>query len=176
MEGLVLKRTDAPYRPGKPAAGWLKWRERHPVDLIVVGVTATDPAHQALVLAQPNHTGRLRPVAVTLPIGNALRAEIAPLLHPEGDVRDLPQTVVGLPGSGHRGRYLPVLPEVVLEVQADQATPEWGRVPPPRARQPDPLRHDPRGRPPHGAGPGRRATGGDRQADLTRSLRPAALA
>ncbi|MFJ9448390.1 hypothetical protein ACIRRH_42260 [Kitasatospora sp. NPDC101235] len=127
VEGLVLKRTDAPYRPGKPAGGWLKWRERHPVDLIVVGVTATDPAHQALVLAQPNHAGRLRPVAVTLPIGTVLRAEIAPLLHPEGDVRDLPEPVVGLPGSGHRGRYLPVLPEVVLEVQADQARPEWGR-------------------------------------------------
>ncbi|MFH8386986.1 ATP-dependent DNA ligase [Kitasatospora sp. NPDC018058] len=127
VEGLVLKRTDAAYQPGKTASGWLKWRERHPLDLVVVGVTATDPAHQALVLAQPNHAGRLRPVAVTLPIGPALRTEIAPLLHPEGDVRDLPETVVGLPGAGRRGRYLPVLPEVVLEVRADQATPEFGR-------------------------------------------------
>ncbi|MFB7673203.1 hypothetical protein ACFC26_17515 [Kitasatospora purpeofusca] len=127
VEGLVLKRTDAPYRPGRTATSWLKWRERHPVDLIVIGVTATDPAHQALVLAQPNANGRLRPVAVTLPVGAALRTEIAPLLHPEGEVRDLPQTVEGLPGSGHRGRYLPVLPEVVLEVQADQEAPEFGR-------------------------------------------------
>ncbi|MER6399335.1 hypothetical protein ABT263_25305 [Kitasatospora sp. NPDC001603] len=54
VECLVLKRKDSPYRPGKTAAGWLKWRERHPIDLIVVGVTAATPARQALVLAQPS--------------------------------------------------------------------------------------------------------------------------
>jgi ATP-dependent DNA ligase len=132
VEGAVLK-PDAAYRPGRASGGWLKWRRTHTVDLIVTGVTATAPAHQALVLSLPDHTGRLRAVAVTLPIGTKLRSEVAPLLHPVGDVQELPGIVAGLPGSPPV-RYVPVLPEVVVEVEADQKAPtEWGR-----------FRHNPR--------------------------------
>ncbi len=131
VEGVVLK-PNTPYRGGE-ASGWLKWRRRHTVDLIVVGVTNTEPARQALVLAQPDPTGRLRTVGVTLPIGAAMRAQIAPLLHPAGDLRELPGVVAGLPGSP-RVPYVPVSAEIVVEVEADQDAPrEFGR-----------FRHNPR--------------------------------
>ncbi|MGF1427096.1 hypothetical protein ACQRUO_11430 [Kitasatospora sp. LaBMicrA B282] len=120
VEGAVLK-PDAAYRPGR-AGGWLKWRRTHTIDLIVTGVTATAPAHQALVLSLPDHAGRPRAVAVTLPIGSRLRSQIAPLLHPVGKARELPGVVGGLPGS-RPVRYVPVRPEVVVEVQADQVAP-----------------------------------------------------
>jgi ATP-dependent DNA ligase len=124
IEGLVVK-PDVPYRAG-PRSGWVKWRQRHTVDAVVVGVTVGAPARQAVVLAQEVR-GRLRPVGVSLPLGAALRRELAPLLVPSGVVRELSGTVGGLPGADPI-RYLPVEPTVVVECEADQVAPaEFGR-------------------------------------------------
>ncbi|MFH8573015.1 hypothetical protein [Streptomyces sp. NPDC017993] len=41
-------------------------------------------------------------------------------------MRELPGTVGGLPGADPI-LYLPVLPEIVVELQADQLRPEFGR-------------------------------------------------
>lgn len=125
IEGAVAKKLDGPYRSGRQS-GWLKWRQHHTVEAVVVGVTQAEPAYQALVIAQPIR-GRLRTVGVTLPIGDQLRREIAPLLHPAGPVRELPGTVGGLP-SADPIPYLPVEPTLVVELEADQAAPtEFGR-------------------------------------------------
>jgi ATP-dependent DNA ligase len=124
IEGLVGK-PDSPYRAGVKS-GWIKWRQRHTTEAVIVGVTRTAPAHQALVIAQPVR-GRLRTVGVTLPIGDRLRGEIAPLLRPAGPARELPGTVGGLPGADPIP-YVPVHPDLVLEIEADQAAPtEFGR-------------------------------------------------
>lgn len=126
IEGAVAKRIQDPYRPGRQS-GWLKWRQRHTVEAVIVGVTRAEPAYQALVLAQPDQHGRLRTVGVTLPIGDRLRREIAPLLQPAGPARELPGTVGGLPGADPIP-YLPVEPTTVVEIEADQETPtEFGR-------------------------------------------------
>lgn len=125
IEGAVAKKLDGAYRFGRQS-GWLKWRQRHTVDAVVVGVTQATPAYQALVLAQPIR-GQLRTVGVSLPIGDKLRAEIAPLLRPTGPACELPGTVGGLPGADPIP-YLPVSPDLVVEIEADQAAPsEFGR-------------------------------------------------
>ncbi|MDO0930768.1 hypothetical protein QQY66_03390 [Streptomyces sp. DG2A-72] len=66
VEGLVGKKTDAPYAAGL-ASGWVKWRERHTTEAVVIGVTGTTPETQALVLGRPTG-GRMRAVGVSLPL------------------------------------------------------------------------------------------------------------
>jgi ATP-dependent DNA ligase len=128
VEGLVAK-PDISYGAGRTASGWLKWRRTHTTSAIVVGVHGHVPATQALVLARPRTDGRLRVVGLSLPVGLVLRREIAPLLHPDPDrpgEHELPGTVGGLPGSPPV-RYVPVLPEVVVDLEVDQAGLEFGR-------------------------------------------------
>lgn len=129
IEGLVAK-PDIAYGAGRTASGWLKWRRTHTTSAIVVGVHGHAPATQALVLALPRADGRLRAVGVSLPIGLVLRREIAPLLRPDPQrpgEHELPGTVGGLPGSPPV-RYVPVLPEVVVDLEVDQPKLEFGRI------------------------------------------------
>ncbi|MEU7158915.1 ATP-dependent DNA ligase [Streptomyces chrestomyceticus] len=128
VEGIVSK-PDKPYTAGRAGSGWLKWRRRHTLDVAVLGVTGTTPATQALVLGLPRSRGALRAVGVSLPLPAALRHQLAGLLHPQdgGARSELPGTVGGLPGSPPIF-YLPVRPDVVVEIEADQAAPtEWRR-------------------------------------------------
>ncbi|MFH8574089.1 hypothetical protein [Streptomyces sp. NPDC017993] len=60
-------------------------------------------------------------------MGGELRRAAAPLLNPAGTtMRELPGTVGGLPGADPI-LYLPVHPEIVVELQVDQLRPEFGR-------------------------------------------------
>ncbi|MEV4190720.1 hypothetical protein [Streptomyces toxytricini] len=103
----------------------MKWRRRHTAEAVVIGVTGTAPARQALVLGRM-WAGRMRAVGVSLPVGDRLRAAVAPLLHPTGEqIRALPGTIGGLPGA-EPIPYLPVMPEVVVEIEADGRL-EFGR-------------------------------------------------
>ncbi|GAA1112006.1 hypothetical protein JBF12_41295 [Streptomyces javensis] len=125
VEGLVCKRADGRYAEGL-RSGWLKWRQRHTTEAVVIGVTGTTPATQALVLGRPR-SGRMRAVGVTLPLGDRLRQAVAPLLRAASDeMRELPGTVGGLPGADPVP-YLPVVPEVVVEIEVDQERLEFGR-------------------------------------------------
>lgn len=125
VEGLVGKRTGAPYAAGL-ASGWVKWRQRHTTEAVVIGVTGRTPAAQALVLGRPKG-GRMRAVGVSLPLAQQVRLAVAPLLHAAGGgMRELPGTVGGLPGADPV-RFLPVKPEVVVEIEVDQARLEFGR-------------------------------------------------
>ncbi|WP_308289605.1 ATP-dependent DNA ligase [Streptomyces muensis] len=123
VEGLVAKPSGR-YAEGL-RSGWLKWRRRHTTEAVVIGVTATAPAAQALVLGRPSG-GRMRAVGVSLPLPQPLRLAVAPLLHPAGGMRELPGTVGGLPGADPV-RYRPVAPEVVVEIEVDQERLELGR-------------------------------------------------
>jgi ATP-dependent DNA ligase len=125
VEGLVGKRRNAPYAAGL-ASGWVKWRQRHTTEAVVIGVTGTTPAVQALVLGRPTG-GRMRAVGVSLPLAQQVRLAVAPLLHATGGgKRELPGTVGGLPGADPV-RFLPVKPEVVVEIEVDQERLEFGR-------------------------------------------------
>ncbi|WP_260327397.1 ATP-dependent DNA ligase [Streptomyces sp. TLI_185] len=125
VEGLVGKRTDAPYAADL-ASGWVKWRQRHTTEAVIIGVTGRTPATQALVLGRLKG-GQMRAVGVSLPLTQEVRLAVAPLLHAAGgDMRELPGTVGGLPGADPV-RFLPVMPEVVVEIEVDQARLEFGR-------------------------------------------------
>lgn len=89
VEGLVSKRTDAPYAAGL-TSGWVKWRERHTAGVVIIGVTGRTPATQALVLGRPTG-GRMRAVGVSLPLTQQVRLAVAPLLRAAGDeMHELP--------------------------------------------------------------------------------------
>ncbi|MFD8781266.1 hypothetical protein [Kitasatospora sp. NPDC059599] len=126
IEGVVAKPTN-PYLP-RYGSGWTKWRRRHTTEAVITGITAAaNPNQQAAVLAKPDTTGQLRPVGVSLPLEPALRSHLASLLEPVGDqLAELPGTVGGLPGSPPV-TYLPVVPQVVVEILTDQDHPEFGR-------------------------------------------------
>ncbi|MEV1042950.1 ATP-dependent DNA ligase [Streptomyces sp. NPDC050204] len=125
VEGAMGKRADGRYVAGR-SSGWVKWRRRHTVEAVVIGVTGATPAAQALVLGR-SHAGKMRAVGVSLPLGQDLRKAVAPLLHAtDAQTRELSGTVGGLPGAAPIC-YLPVAPEVVVEVEVDQERPEFGR-------------------------------------------------
>ncbi|MFC9914613.1 hypothetical protein [Streptomyces sp. NPDC059862] len=55
-QSIVNKRTDALYVGGL-SSGWVKWRQRHTTEAVVIGVTDATPTAQALVSGRPR--GRL---------------------------------------------------------------------------------------------------------------------
>ncbi|MFJ6384703.1 ATP-dependent DNA ligase [Kitasatospora sp. NPDC092039] len=120
VEGCVLKPARSRYIAGY-SSGWRKFRVTTTVEAVVVGIVpGSSPARQAAVLAQPDARGRLRPVGISLPLDQAQRSELASLLHPTGsDLTELPGTLGGLPGSAPVA-FLPVEPEVVVEIETDE--------------------------------------------------------
>ncbi|MFG2910935.1 hypothetical protein ACGF13_38545 [Kitasatospora sp. NPDC048286] len=120
VEGCVLKPANSRYTAGY-SSGWRKFRVTTTAEAVVVGIVpGSSPTRQAAVLAQPDARGRLRPVGISLPLDQAQRSELAPLLHPAGsDLTELPGTVGGLPGSPPVV-FLPVEPEVVVEIETDE--------------------------------------------------------
>jgi hypothetical protein len=112
MEGLVGKRTDAPYAAGL-ASGWVKWCERHTAEGVIIGVTGGRPAAQALVLGRPAG-GRMRAVGVSLPLPQQVRLTVAPLLH----------------AAGEEMSVFPMTPLwTVSSLSAQVTTPNWPRRP-----------------------------------------------
>ncbi|MDX3643958.1 ATP-dependent DNA ligase [Streptomyces sp. MB09-02B] len=125
VEGLVGKRTLAPYAAGF-ASGWVKWRERHTTEAVVIGVAGTTPETQALVLGRPRD-GRMHAVGVSLPLTPNQRLAVGPLLHASGEeMREVPGAACGLPGAD-AVRYWPVKAEVVVEIEVDRPGTEPGR-------------------------------------------------
>ncbi len=125
VEGLVGKKLDGRHVDGV-RSGWVKWRQRHTTEAVVIGVTGATPAAQALVLGRPCG-GLMRAVGVSLPLAQQVRVAVAPLLHAAGGgMRELPGTVGGLLGA-EPVRYLPVKPEVVVDIEVEQERLEFGR-------------------------------------------------
>ncbi|GGU41099.1 hypothetical protein GCM10010289_72500 [Streptomyces violascens] len=124
VEGIVAKRAAGRYVDGL-RSGWVKWRQRHTTEAVVIGVTGATPAAQAFVLGRRSG-GRMRAVGVSLPVGDRLRREVASLLRAAGERQELAGTVGGLPGADPVW-YVPVEPEVVVEIEVDQDRLEFGR-------------------------------------------------
>jgi ATP-dependent DNA ligase len=115
VEGLVAKKVSEPYRAGR-TGDWRKVRSTVVVDAVVVGVTGSVVRPEALVLARPDPTGLLKPVGLSLPLPPPFRDAAARHVTPTGEpVRRLPGTILGHPGA----EYLPVLPTLVVEIEAD---------------------------------------------------------
>jgi ATP-dependent DNA ligase len=122
IEGVVAKRVDQKYLPGRHH--WSKVRSRSTTEAIVGGVTGSLSEPTGLILGRPDEHGRLRVVGRSFPLPRAVRSELASLIvpadrsHPWPTV--LPAGRFGL-GGGDPVEYVPVAPELVVELEVDVA-------------------------------------------------------
>jgi ATP-dependent DNA ligase len=82
LEGVVAKRTDRPYAPGR-GRDWIKVKRQRTVDCVVVGV-AGETTTPKLVLALCHADGKLHHFAVSRPLPRELAAPLAALLAQAG--------------------------------------------------------------------------------------------
>ncbi|MGY6658676.1 ATP-dependent DNA ligase [Amycolatopsis sp. TRM77291] len=113
IEGIVAKRADSPYRPGRTGSSWVKIRTMVVVDAVVVGVTGSPERPDELVLARPDDTGELRTIGLSQPITPAMARQVGEHVTLTGE----PARKVSS-GAFGRGRteFRPVRPELVVEV------------------------------------------------------------
>ncbi len=129
VEGLVVKDLAGRYRPGRP--GWWKLKRRVTTEAVVGGVTGTLTAPAALLLGRFDARGRLRYIGRTGPLTVAQGREVtataaaADAAHPWP--RPLPAGWSGQFDERQPLEYLPLRPDLVAEVVADQAY-ESGRL------------------------------------------------
>jgi ATP-dependent DNA ligase len=125
IEGMVAKGLDQAYKGGEP--GWLKYRYRHTVEVIVGAVTGTLRRPDRLVLGLYRDE-ELQVVGGTGPLTEIQQRSLAPLLVATDD-HPWPEVI----GGGYIGHWggdkiavVRVKPDVVVEVAADTAF-EHGR-------------------------------------------------
>src|SRR5215212_4509427 len=126
IEGIVAKGLDQAYKGGEQ--GWLKYRYRHTVEVIVGAVTGTLARPDRLVLGLYRDR-ELHVVGGTGSLSDVQQRTLAPLLVAAGDEHPWPDVI----GGGYIGHWggdkiavVRVRPDVVVEVAADTAF-EHGR-------------------------------------------------
>ena len=82
LEGVVAKRLDRPYVPGRER-DWIKVKRQRTVECAVIGITG-DQASPRLVLALRHADGRLHHFAVTRPISAESAGPVAELTPEQG--------------------------------------------------------------------------------------------
>ncbi len=91
LEGVVAKRLDAPYQPGRRSPAWVKVKRRQSAEFLIGGWLAGEGARAnrigALLLGEPDEEGRLR-YAGPRRIGARRRRARGPRVAPEGGGRD----------------------------------------------------------------------------------------
>ena len=125
LDGVIAKRRDGPYLPGERAM--LKVKQRRSADCVVGGVRYDDhgQAVASLLLGLYNEEGLLDHVGFVSGLGQAekeaLVATVAPLMGGVGFTGKAP----GGPSRWNNGReapWVPLAPELVVEVLYDQVT------------------------------------------------------
>ena len=126
IEGIVAKGLGQPYREGQ--RGWLKYRYRQTVEVIVGAVMGSVARPERLVLGLYQDQA-LQIVGGTSGLTDEQQRSLAPLLVEAGDDHPWPSTL----GGGHVGYWgrhdvavVRVVPDVVVEIAADNAF-EHGR-------------------------------------------------
>jgi len=117
LEGVVAKRLDQPYRPGR--RGWQKLRTRITAEAVVGGITGPLEAPQELILGRHDDTGRLRIVGRTTPLRSPTAARLGLLL--EEQAHAWPERLPAHRWGAPRTAYTRVRPNLVVEVSADLA-------------------------------------------------------
>jgi ATP-dependent DNA ligase len=126
VEGVVAKKRDQRYRPG--VRGWQKLKARRTAEAVVGGVLGSLEQPGGLVLGRYEQ-GRLRVAGRTGPLAPTAWAQVARLLRPAAGAHPWPSR---LPASrfgqipGDEIAYVQVVPELVVEIEADTAF-EQGR-------------------------------------------------
>jgi ATP-dependent DNA ligase len=110
-DGVVAKREDGPYRPGR--RDWIKVRRERTADAVVLGI-AGDPERPVLVLGLHGLDGDLHGFGTTRPLTAEQAEPLRPLL-PFGRTSDQP--VPSRWGGGHE-RWVELPEALVAEVSA----------------------------------------------------------
>jgi ATP-dependent DNA ligase len=114
IEGVLAKPVDTAYRAGR--GGWIKARRMVVVDAVVVGVTGDPHRPREVLLARPDAHGQLERVGLSLPLPAGLSREVGEHVAVTGDpARPLPRG----PFGAARTEYVPVQPDVVVEIEAE---------------------------------------------------------
>ncbi|MFI0797024.1 hypothetical protein ACH4OY_30730 [Micromonospora rubida] len=129
IEGVVAKRLDGRYEPGR--RGWSKLRARCSVEVVIGGVTGSVADPETLLVGRFDRRGRLRHTGRTHPLSPARRRPLAELLTPFDHGRSsgaehpwpqpLPASWSGQFDRVEPLRYAQVEPTVVAEIQVDTA-------------------------------------------------------
>ena len=118
LEGVVAKRTDAPYAPGERSRAWLKVKRALHQEVVVVGVRTGKRGIASLLIAVPDDTGELRYAGrVGTGFSNAQLAEIGRTLRRVE--RKTPP--IDIPASDAKDAWW-VTPKYVAEVQLAGST------------------------------------------------------
>jgi ATP-dependent DNA ligase len=83
MEGLVFKRLDAPYTPGR--RDWRKYRSRQSTEAVIGAVSGSLATPTAVLLGRLDQTGQLqfagRTTVLTRSLAQSLAAQLTPASH-----------------------------------------------------------------------------------------------
>lgn len=125
VEGVVVKRLDSRYEPGR--RGWRKVRARTSTEAVVGGVTGTLDDPDTLLIGRYDQHGALRHMGRTHPLRAPHRRDLAGLLRPAPPdaptpwPRPLPATWTGQLDGAQPLEYTPVEPTLVVEIEVDTA-------------------------------------------------------
>lgn len=127
LDGLIAKRLDQPYLPGK--RGWVKLKHERTADCVVIGYrSGKDGGIGSLLLGLYTGGDKLHYVGHTSSFSAAERRRLLELLEPMREERDLGPAVPdarmpGGPSRWSRGRetqWVSIRPELVCEVTYDK--------------------------------------------------------
>ncbi|WP_238452940.1 ATP-dependent DNA ligase [Micromonospora sp. ATA51] len=129
VEGVVIKRLDSRYEPGR--RGWAQFRARATTEAIIGGVTGSIRNPETALLGRFDRRGGLRYTGRTHPLATPQRLELASLLSPPRPIDrgvaihswpdPLPAAWSGQFERPEPLRYAQVEPTVVAEIQVDTA-------------------------------------------------------
>ncbi|MFE5621039.1 ATP-dependent DNA ligase [Streptomyces virginiae] len=127
VEGLVVKAMNQRYRPRVRDRAWTKIRRRDTTEAIIGAITGVLTRPQLLILGRHDPTGRLRPIARTVPLRPDAARQLAEHLTPAGS---------GHPWSGAKFSSAwgtrdvldttLVQPDLVVEISADTSVDRGG--------------------------------------------------
>ncbi len=142
VEGLVVKRADSVYTPGRRT--WIKIKSRETTEVLIGGVTGSLKRPETLVAGLVRN-GELHVVGRSAPLTKTQANALAAALIPAGPEHPWPDVVSSTRFGVSRGVPLvKVEPLLVAEVLADTAL-QPGGYPAPPSLPTTPLRPDPGG-------------------------------
>ena len=131
LEGVIAKRRDSRYEPGKRSGSWQKYKLQHRQEFVIGGYKPENRSFQSLVLGYYEHkklrfAGRVR-AGFAAAQRAALFERLTPLRIERCPFADLPTGKTGHWGEGVTAEDMKVLKWVQPKLVAEIAFTEWTR-------------------------------------------------